>query len=139
MAIASVPVRVNSELRPSRLVRSIPSYVWRSMVTIVRIFIVYRPFLFFGTIGVALFAAGFFIGLRFLYFYLTGSGAGHIQSVILASVLLGMGFQTLLIAFVTDLLAANRKLAEEIRYRQGRLEDTIDGMMREEMRDGRSG
>ena len=136
MAIASVPVRVNSELRPSRLVRSIPSYVWRSMVTIVRIFIVYRPFLFFGTIGVALFAAGFFIGLRFLYFYLTGSGAGHIQSVILASVLLGMGFQTLLIAFVTDLLAANRKLAEEIRYRQGRLEDTMDGMMREEMRDG---
>lgn len=136
MAITSVPVRVNRELRPSRLVRSIPSYVWRSMVTILRIFIVYRPFLFFCTIGVALFAAGFLIGLRYLHFYLTGSGAGHIQSVILAAILLGMGFQTLLIAFVADLLAANRKLAEEIRYRQGRLEDIERGILREEMSDG---
>ena len=83
-----------------------------------------------------LFAAGFLIGLRYLYFYLTGSGAGHIQSVILAAVLLGMGFQTLLIAFVADLLAANRKLVEEVRYRQGRLEDIKRGILREEVSDG---
>ena len=136
MAITSVPVRVNRELRPSRLVRSIPSYVWRSMVTILRIFIVYRPFLFFCAIGVGFFAAGFLLGLRYLYFYLTGSGAGHIQSVILSAVLLGMGFQMILIALVTDLLAANRKLAEEIRYRQGRLEDIKRGILREEISDG---
>ncbi len=115
MAITSVPVRVNEDLRPSRLVKSIPSYVQRSIGTILRIFVIYRPFRFFGTIGVALFGAGFIIGLRFLFYYVQGSGAGHVQSLILASILLGMGFQAVLIAFVADLLAANRKLLEDLR------------------------
>ena len=116
MAITSVPIRVNEDLRPSRLVKSIPSYIKRSIVTIVRIFIIYRPFRFFGTIGAILFAAGFLIGLRFLWYYLGGEGGGHIQSLILSSALLVMGFQTILIAFVADLLAANRKLLEDMRY-----------------------
>ena len=116
MAITSVPIRVNGDLRPSRLVKSIPSYIKRSIVTIVRIFIIYRPFRFFGAIGALLFATGFFIGLRYLWYYLQGNGSGHIQSLILASVLLGMGFQTLLVAFLADLLAANRKMLEKIRY-----------------------
>jgi glycosyltransferase involved in cell wall biosynthesis len=117
MAVASVPIRVNGDLRPSRLVKSIPSYIRRSIATIIRIFVIYRPFRFFGAIGIVLFAAGFLIGLRFLYFYLLGAGQGHVQSLILASVLLGMGFQTILIAFVADLLAANRKLLEELRFK----------------------
>jgi hypothetical protein len=116
MAITSVPIRVNADLRPSRLVKSIPSYIQQSIITIVRIFVIYRPFRFFFTLGAILFTAGFLLGLRFLYFYFTGSGGGHIQSVILASILLGMGFQTILVAFVADLLAANRKLLEEIRF-----------------------
>lgn len=121
MAIVSVPIRVNGDLRPSRLVKSIPSYIKRSIVTIIRIFVIYRPFRFFGAIGVALFIAGFMIGLRFLWNYFQGSGEGHIQSLILASVLLGMGFQTLLVAFVADLLAANRKLVEDVRFKIARL------------------
>ncbi len=116
IAITSVPIRVNEELRPSRLLKSIPSYIKRSIVTIIRIFIIYRPFRFFGTIGVVLFGLGFLIGLRFLYYYLSGEGEGHIQSVILSGVLLGMGFQTFLVAFLADLIAANRKLMEDIRY-----------------------
>ncbi|PHR30069.1 MAG: glycosyl transferase [Desulfotalea sp.] len=117
MAITSVPIRVNEDLRPSRLLKSIPSYIKRSVVTIVRIFIIYRPFCFFGTIGALLTSAGFIIGLRFLWYYLQGDGDGHIQSLILAGLLLGIGFQTFLIAFVADLLAANRKLLEDIRFR----------------------
>ncbi|MBK9441198.1 MAG: glycosyltransferase family 2 protein [Comamonadaceae bacterium] len=120
MAIVSIPIRVNVDLRPSRLVKSIPSYIKRSIVTIIRIFVIYRPFRFFGTIGAVLFSAGFLIGLRFLWYYLQGNGGGHIQSLILASVLLGMGFQTLLVAFVADLLAANRKLLEDIRFKTQR-------------------
>ena len=116
MAVASVPVRVNENLRPSRLVKSIPSYLIRSIATIVRIFVIYRPFRFFATLGGLLFGAGFLVGLRFLYHFATGNGSGHIQSLILASVLLGMGFQTILVAFVADLLASNRKLLEEVRY-----------------------
>lgn len=123
LAVVSVPVRVNEDLRPSRLMKNVPSYVWHSMVTILRIFVVYRPFCFFATIGISLFLLGLLIGLRFLFFYLTGSGGGHVQSLILTAIFLGMGFQTILVAFVTDLLAANRKLMEEIRYLQGHLED----------------
>jgi len=116
MAITSVPIRVNEDLRPSRLLKSIPSYIKRSIVTIIRIFVIYRPFRFFASIGVVLFAVGFLIGLRFLFYYLQGSGDGHIQSLILASVFLGMGFQAVMIAFIADLLAANRKLMEDVRY-----------------------
>jgi glycosyltransferase involved in cell wall biosynthesis len=121
ISILSVPIRVNEDLRPSRLVKSIPSYIKRSVVTIVRIFIIYRPFRFFGTIGALLLSAGVLIGLRFIGKYLIGEGQGHVQSLILASVLLGMGFQTILIGFVSDLLSANRKLLEDIRYKTSRL------------------
>jgi hypothetical protein len=62
------------------------------------------------------FGLGFLIGIRFVWFYINGQGGGHVQSLILSSVLLGMGFQTFLVAFVADLLAANRKLSEEVRY-----------------------
>ena len=116
MAITSVPVRVNDDLRPSRLVKSIPSYIRRSIFTIIRIFVIYRPFRFFGVIGAALFVAGFLIGLRFLWYWLVGEGEGHVQSLILAALLMGMGFQTVLVAFLADLLSANRKLLEEVRY-----------------------
>ena len=116
MAVTSVPVRVNADLRKSKLVKSIPSYIIHSIVTIVRIFIVYRPFRFFASIGTVLFGAGILIGMRFIWFYFHGRGDGHMQSLILASVLLGMGFQTLLIAIIADLLSASRKLLEDVRY-----------------------
>lgn len=117
ITITSVPVRVNADLRESRLVKSIPAYIKRSIITIARIFVIYRPFHFFGTIGAVLFGAGFLIGLHFLWQYFMGDGQGHIQSLILASVLLGIGFQTVLIAFVADLLSANRQLLEDIRFK----------------------
>ncbi|HQN65562.1 MAG TPA: glycosyltransferase family 2 protein [Methylophilus sp.] len=115
MAIISVPIRTNPDLRPSRLVKSVASYVRRSIGTIIRIYAIYRPMRFFGTIGAMLFGLGFLLGLRFMFYYLHGDGAGHVQSVILAGALLVMGFQTILVAFLADLLAANRKLSEEIR------------------------
>ncbi len=118
MAITSLPIRVNEELRPSRLVRSIPSYIKRSIMTMIRIFVVYRPFAFFFSIGLASFVAGFALGLRFLAYLALGQGGGHVQSLILASVLLGMGVQTVLVAFLSDLLAVNRMLLEEVQYRQ---------------------
>ncbi|MDD2834157.1 MAG: glycosyltransferase family 2 protein [Methylotenera sp.] len=117
MAITTVPIRVNGDLRPSRLVKSIPSYIKRSIFTIFRIFVIYRPFRFFGAIGGSLFVIGLVLGLRFVWYFLHGQGEGHIQSVILAALLLGMGFQTVLVAFLADLLAANRKLLEDIRFK----------------------
>jgi len=126
MAVTSVPVRVNDELRPSRLVRSIPSYIKKSVMTIVRIFVVYKPFRFFMTIGLFLFATGFVIGLRFIYYYFREGGMGHIQSLILASILLGIGFQTMLVAFLADLLAVNRRLMEDVQYRLKKMQHKHD-------------
>ena len=120
MAIASVPIRTNDDMRPSRLLSSIPNYIKKSVVTIVRIFVVYQPFRFFMTIAAVLFGLGLLLGLRFLYFYFTSYDSGHMQSVVLAGVLMGMGFQTSLIAFIADLLAVNRKLMEEVRYNTNR-------------------
>lgn len=115
MAITSVPIRTNEDLRPSRLLSSIPNYIKKSVATIVRISVVYKSFQFFMSIAALLFGLGFLLGIRYLYFYFTGEGDGHIQSVILAGVLMGMGFQTGLIAFIADLLSVNRKLLEELR------------------------
>ncbi|MBT3048244.1 MAG: glycosyltransferase family 2 protein [gamma proteobacterium symbiont of Ctena orbiculata] len=126
MAVTSIPVDVNEDLRPSRLVKSISSYIKKSIVTMLRIFVVYKPFRFFLITGLILFGLGMILGLRFLYFYLFGDGQGHIQSVILAGVMMGIGFQTILVAFIADLLSVNRKLLEEIQYRLRKLESQPD-------------
>jgi glycosyltransferase involved in cell wall biosynthesis len=117
MHISWVPVRVNPDLRPSRLLKNIPSYIKKAAGTIVRIFVVYKPFRFFMTIGIGVFTCGFLGGIRFLYFYIRGQGAGHVQSLILVSILLGIGFQTMMVAFLADLQGVNRRLMEDIQYR----------------------
>lgn len=116
--VVSVPVRVNGDLRPSRLVKSVSAYVRKSIVTMIRMFIVYRPFRFFMILGSAIFFSGVGVGSRFLYFFFKGQGQGMVQSLILTAVLLMMGFHTMLLAFVTDLLAVNRKLLEELQAGQ---------------------
>ncbi len=112
--ITWIPIRVNKDLRPSRLIKSIPTYIRRSIMTILRIFVVYKPFRFFMTIGAGLLAVGTLIGARFLYYYFIENGDGHIQSLILASILIGVGFQTIMVAFVADLLSVNRRLLEAL-------------------------
>ena len=126
ISVVSIPVRVNQNLRPSRLIKSVPVYIFKSVATIVRIFVIYRPFRFFAIIGLILFGLGFLLGVRFLYYYLAGYGGGHIQSLVLASVLLGMGFQVIMVAFVTDLLASYRVLLEKISFRQRENDDSND-------------
>lgn len=116
MAVQSVPVRVNPELRPSRLVTSTLDYVRRQVLTMVRIFVVYKPFLTFAGLGLLVFGAGFLIGGRFLFFYLTGEGTGHVQSLILAALLMGSGIGLGITGFVTDLIASNRKLLEQLQW-----------------------
>jgi hypothetical protein len=114
MSIMSVPIRVNEDLRPSRLVRSITSYVRKSVLTVFRILVIYRPFQFFMKTGIVLLLAGIALGVRFLVYYVQGQGTGHVQSLILTAVLLIMGFQTCLWAFIADLLSVNRRLLEEL-------------------------
>jgi glycosyltransferase involved in cell wall biosynthesis len=125
MAVASVPVGTNEDLRPSRLVKSIPNYIKQSIMTMVRIFMTYRPLQFFAFLGLASFLFGLSISLRFVYFYVTGNGAGHVQSLLLSILLMGTGFFFLVTALMADLVSVNRKLLEQIRWRVWKLEDHL--------------
>jgi glycosyltransferase involved in cell wall biosynthesis len=117
-----IPVRTNPQTRPSRLMRSIPHYLANSGVTILRAYTMYQPLRVFLLIGAIFLLGGLILGARFLYYYLNGAGQGHIQSVILAAVLLIVGFQVCLIGLLADLIAFNRKIMEELVYRVRRLE-----------------
>jgi len=122
LKVVSVPVRVNSgAARPSRLFSSTSSYVLRSLASMARIVILYNPlriFLILGSIPVGLGAA---LLVRFLWFYLTGnSPAGHIQSLILAVILVVIGALIWLAGILSDLIAVNRRLLEEVVERQRR-------------------
>ena len=116
-AVLFVPVGINPQTRPSRLMRNIPEYIGKSTVTIVRAYAMYRPLRVFVTLGSILIVLGLLPGFRFLYFYFSGNRVGHVQSLILAAVLLIVGFQIVLIGLVADVLASNRKLLEEVVYR----------------------
>ncbi|HEY8536610.1 MAG TPA: glycosyltransferase family 2 protein [Vicinamibacterales bacterium] len=122
MAIAHVPIRTNPRLRPSRLFDSIWAYIKASAATIVRIYAMYEPLKVFSYIGAALFITGFALVVRFLYYYLTGTGYGHVQSLIISAVLMIVGFQVILIGLVSDVISGNRKLLEELVYRVRSLE-----------------
>jgi glycosyltransferase involved in cell wall biosynthesis len=122
-----VPVRTNPPTRPSRLMRSIPDYLAHSAVTIVRAYAMYQSLRVFFTIGGVLLLVGLGLGVRYLHFVSIGQGAGHIQSVILAAVLLIAGFQVLLIGLVADLIGFNRRILEEINYRVRKMELGEDG------------
>ena len=96
MAITSVPIRTNPELRKSRLFNSMFGYIKKSVLTIIRAFMMYKPLRFFSIIGGLVFGVGLIIGLRFLILLLMGNSAGHVQSLILASTLMILGFQTII-------------------------------------------
>ena len=117
LKIECIPIRVNEDLRPSRLVKNNFSYILRSIITMVRIFIIYRPFRFFAFFALLLFACAFVIGLRFIYYYLMGDGQGHIQSLILCAILFILSFHCGLLALISDLLAINRRLLEDIQIK----------------------
>lgn len=122
LKIVSVPVRVNEKLRESRLVKNIFDYIFKSMKTTIRMFIVYRPFRFFITLAYIAAIIGCLLVLRFLYFYILGSGNGHIQSLIFAAVFLISGVQLCIVAIIGDLLSINRKLLEDVQTRLKNLE-----------------
>lgn len=122
IAMDSVPIRTNAELRPSRLFNSMLGYVKKSMVTIVRAFMMYKPLKFFTIVGLIPFLVGSAVGVRFLVYFFMGDSQGHVQSLILASILILMGFMTIIIGLQADIIARNRKLLEDIQYHVRKLD-----------------
>ncbi|MDU7026091.1 glycosyltransferase family 2 protein [Robinsoniella peoriensis] len=122
MACTSVPIRTNGELRPSRLFSSMFGYVKKSMLTIVRAFMMYRPLYFFSVIGSLISIVGIGLGVRFLYFMAIGQGNGHTQSLILASMMIILGVMTGIVGLQADIISGNRKLLEDIQYHVRKLD-----------------
>jgi len=117
LVVASIPVETNPKLRESRLISNIFSYVLRSSLTILRIFMMYEALRVFSLISLIPGLAGVVLFVRYAYYFSIGQGSGHIQSVVVASVLLLLAFQILLLGLLADLIAKNRRLSEEIHYR----------------------
>ncbi len=122
IAITSVPIRTNAELRPSRLFHSIPSYIKKSGLTIIRAFMMYKPMKFFGIIGTVPFVTGMLLGIRYLIYLANDPHTGHVPSLILAAILLLMGVQTYVVGLHADIIAANRKMLEEVKYHMKKME-----------------
>lgn len=120
--VTHVDIQVNAVERPSRLFRGIHSYVTRSAGTLVRIYALYNPLRVFALLGSVLILSGALIGARFTYYYFTSGGAGHVQSLILAAVLLLAGFQAMLFGLMADLLASSRRMLEDALVRIRKLE-----------------
>jgi glycosyltransferase involved in cell wall biosynthesis len=126
MAVSYVQISTNPQMRESRLMRNVPHFLAISAITILRFYAMYRPLRLFLSLGGAMIASGVVIGLRFLYYFVTGPGTGKIQSLILAAILTIVGFQVCLIGLMADLVRLNRKMLEEALYRTRRMELTID-------------
>lgn len=136
MAITSVPVRTNPELRKSKLMNSIFGYIKKSVLTIVRALIMYKPLHCFTMIAMLFCIIGGGIGVRFLYYYFQGNGTGHIQSLLLAIMMIIIGCQTFVTGLQADIISANRKLLEDIQFRVKKLEFGLldaDGDKKEEI------
>ena len=112
MAVVSVPVRTNATTRESRLFRSIPHFITNTGITMLRSYALYNPLRTFVSIGLAAAAVGFLPVIRFLYYYFTGDGAGHIQSLVLGVTLILIGFISFLFGLIADLIGRNRQLLE---------------------------
>ena len=117
MSVAHVPVQANGPTRQSRLFSNLVTYLKRSIATMFRIYTLYEPLRTLFYIGGVIFFVGTVGVLRFLFFWLTGAGVGHIQSLIISAVLLIIGFQVWVLGIIADLISANRRLSEEVLYR----------------------
>jgi glycosyltransferase involved in cell wall biosynthesis len=135
LALESVDIQRNDKLRESRLFRSTPIYLKRSLATILRIFVTYEPLRVFFYLGSFIFSLGLLLGIRFIYYYFTLPGStGHIQSLIFMTILLFIGFTFIMIGLLSDLISANRRLIEDGLTRLKRIElvlgtrdKTLDG------------
>jgi glycosyltransferase involved in cell wall biosynthesis len=122
MRVISIPIRTNADLRPSRLVKSISSYVQRSLITILRVFVIYKPLKFFAFFGTIFTLAGVIAGVRFLWFLFNDNGEGHVQSVIFCALCIIAGLLLFMMGVIGDLIATNRKLLERIDRRLQHIE-----------------
>ena len=125
MAVTSVPIRTNPTQRKSRLFKSTPQFLFKSTLTMLRIYVTYKPLRAFVTIGIVLELIGMLPMLRFLYFYFNSGGTGNVQSLIIGSSFLIMGGLFFLFGLLAELIGFNRKTMSRVLEKTRRLEQEI--------------
>lgn len=118
LIIESVPIKARKVTRKSRLISSIPKHLTRSLIVIFRVFTVYKPLRVLSTLGIVIALPGVLLVVRFLYFYfsIVDGGKGHIQSLVIAAILILLGFQMFILGLIASAIGWNRKTLEEILY-----------------------
>lgn len=122
LKVVSVPVRTNPKARESRLVKNVPHFLGQQLATILRVYATYKALKVFLTLGLIIILPGLIGFLRFLFFYVTGRGQGHVQSLIFSTAALLVGLLVLLFGVIADLIGNNRKLIEKALYKIKKLE-----------------
>lgn len=117
-AIAIVPIKTNPKLRESRQFKSSWQHARRSSITIVRAFIMYKPYALFLSMGFFFLILGLLPFLNFYIDYLTQKtqfvfGPHHLQGLIIGSVLLIASFISFTLGVIADLIRINRLLLED--------------------------
>lgn len=125
MAVVSVPIRTNGAVRPSRLFRSIPHFIVNTAATMLRAWAMYNPLRAFVSAGLVAFLIGLAPMIRFLWFYFSGDGAGHVQSLVIGGVLMILGVVAIMLGALADLIGRNRNLMEQTLERVRMLEEKL--------------
>jgi hypothetical protein len=115
--LVNIPITINPPCRKSRLVKNIPRYIGSSSGAVIRAYLMYHPLRFFAGVGMIFMAGALLLGLRYLFFWAHGYSNGHVQSLILLAVLALMGFQSIVLGLVGEVVAANRRLLEGVRMK----------------------
>ncbi len=131
MMIRHIPIKVNPQTRPSRLVRSNAGYVFQSMAAILNLFLLYEPIRSFLYISLPFWLIGIGLWLRYFVLYISGqvSRGSNVQSVVVGSVALIIAVFIDLIGLLGNILAVNRYLNEQILFYLKRLQFDADTRM----------
>lgn len=122
LVTVEVPISDRAVNRPSRLIKSVPQHIWMAGWNIVRNIVVFRPMRFFGSIGTILTVLGCLPLIRFLYFFTIGEGSGHLQSIIIGTMLILLGYINVVLGLLGSAIGWHRKVTEEILYRIKKIE-----------------
>ncbi len=129
----AVDIRTNEELRPSRLFSSMFGYIKKSMLTIVRAYVSYKPLRFFTGLGFIPFIIGVIVGLRYIILLaMNRAGSGRIQSLILCSLLIMIGVMIWVMGILADTISANRKILEDTQQRMRKIDYQLDEIQKKQ-------
>ena len=113
LAIVSIPVTTNPKTRDSRLFKNMWQHVFKSSLAIVRSYIMFKPYIFFGYLGAFLTILGLVPFLRYMLLLIEGNQGGHIQSLMLGTTLLTAAFLSFALGVISDMIRINRSMQED--------------------------